>query len=217
MNISKIKDVWKRFGERGMYPHQLAFLLLVPIRRIVLSPDKLVQHLDLIPTFRVLEVGPGPGFFSIAVAQSMSKGRLELVDVQLEMLQKARRRLRRARADNVGYTQATAIRLPFQPATFDVVFLVAVLGEVQDPKECLRSISRTLRPGGLLSITELAGDPDAVPEEELRNLVHGRALEFVESVRMRRGFIASFRCQEGDRIETAASNKRCRRRGPVRT
>src|SRR5437762_10146712 len=62
-------------------------------------------------------------FAPIAVARSVSKGRLELVDVQLEMLQKARRRLRRARADNVGYTQASAIQLPFRPATFDVALL----------------------------------------------------------------------------------------------
>jgi uncharacterized protein len=192
--VAKIKDVWSRFAGRGTYPHELAFVLLLPIRRFVLSPDELVQHLQLRPAFRVLEVGPGPGFFSVAVARSLSQGRLELVDIQREMLQKARRRLRRARVANVGYTQASAAWLPFSPATFDVVFLVAVLGEVPDPKECLHAISRTLRRGGLLSITELAGDPDALREDQLANLAQGAGFEFVGSVRIRGGFVASFRC-----------------------
>ncbi len=35
-------------------------------------------------------MGPGPGFFSIDVARAIPEGRLELVDIQIEMLQKAR-------------------------------------------------------------------------------------------------------------------------------
>lgn len=196
MNLASLKDLWARFSGRGIYPHQLAFLLLFPMRRVLLSPATLVRHLHLTPGSRVLELGPGPGFFSVEVARSVPDGRLELVDIQRQMLQKARRRLRRAEARNVGYTQANAVRLPFRPGVFDVVFLVAVLGEVADPKACLLSVARVLRPGGLLSVTELAGDPDALQEGTLRTLVQGTSLEFVESVRVRRGFIATFRRQE---------------------
>ena len=48
------------------------------------------------------------------------QGRLELVDIQLEMLLKARSRLRRAGVRNTGYTQATAVTLPFRSGAFDV-------------------------------------------------------------------------------------------------
>lgn len=195
-SLARVNDVWRRFGGRGTYPHQLAFLLLVPLRRILLSPSKLVRHLHLTTTSRVLELGPGPGFFSVDVARSVPDGRLELVDIQREMLQKARRRLKRAGMHNVGYTQANAVMLPFRVGVFDVVFLVAVLGEVSDPKACLRSIERVLRSTGLLSITELAGDPDALTEGALRNLVAGTSLEFVESVRVSGGLIATFRRQD---------------------
>jgi hypothetical protein len=50
-----------------------------------------------------------------------------------------------------------------------------------------------LRPGGLLSVAELPGDPDAVTEERLRTLAQGTGLEFVDSLRVSRGFLASFR------------------------
>ena len=168
-------------------------MLLFPLRRIVLSPGKLVRRLRLTSESRVLEVGPGPGFFSIDVARAVPQGRLELVDIQLEMLHKARRRLRRAGVQNAGYTRASAVGLPFRSAAFDATFLVAVLGEVPDPKACLASIANVLRPGGLLLVAELPGDPDALTEEQLLTLIHGTGLELVESSRTSRVLLASFR------------------------
>ena len=195
MNVAKWKDVWSRFSGRGTYPHELAVMLLFPLRRMVFSPETLVRHLHLTRSSRVLELGPGPGFFSIDVARAIPQGRLELVDIQLEMLQKARGRLRRAGVRNTGYTRANAVTLPFRSGAFDVAFLVAVLGEVPDPKACLASIAAVLRPGGLLSVVELPGDPDAATEEQLRTLTLGTGLEFVDSLRVSRGFLASFRRQ----------------------
>ncbi len=203
MNVARWRDVWSRFSGRGTYPHELAGLLLFPLRRIVLSPEKLVRHLHLTRTSRVLEVGPGPGFFSIDVARAIPAGRLELVDIQLEMLQKARVRLRRADVRNTGYTQANAAALPFRSGAFDLAFLVAVLGEVSDPKACLASIAEVLRPGGLLAVVELPGDPDAVTEKQLRTLTQATGLEFVDSRRVSRGFVASFR-REAKNPGTAA-------------
>jgi ubiquinone/menaquinone biosynthesis C-methylase UbiE len=195
MNIARWRDVWRRFSGRGTYPQELAVMLLVPLRRIVLSPERLIATLHLTRTSRVLEIGPGPGFFSIDVARAIPDGRLELVDIQAEMLHKARRRLRRAGVENAGYTQANAVTLPFRRGVFDVAFLVAVLGEVSDPKACVTAIANALRPGGLLAVAELPGDPDALTEEHLRTFTQGTDLEFVETVRVSRAFLASFRRQ----------------------
>jgi ubiquinone/menaquinone biosynthesis C-methylase UbiE len=154
-----------------------------------------------------LEVGPGPGFFSIDVARAIPDGRLELVDIQLEMLQKARERLRRADVRNTGYTRTDAVTLPFRPGAFDVAFLVAVLGEVPDPKAGLASIAHVLRLRGLLLVVELPGDPDAVTEEQVRRLTQGTGLEFVDSLRVSRGFLARFRRKakiQGTQLEPTA-------------
>jgi ubiquinone/menaquinone biosynthesis C-methylase UbiE len=206
MNLKRWKDVWRRFSGPGTYPHELAILLLFPLRRLVLSPRELVRHLHLTDASRVLELGPGPGFFSIAMAGAIPRGRLQLVDIQLEMLQKARRRLRRAGAHNASYTQADAVRLPFRSGAFDVALLVAVLGEVSDPKACLTSIADVLRSGGLLSVAELPGDPDALTEMQLRTLTQGTGLEFVECVSVSRGLLASFRRQARASGTTAANS-----------
>jgi ubiquinone/menaquinone biosynthesis C-methylase UbiE len=89
--------------------------------------------------------------------------------------------------------QASGAALPFDSGVFDVVFLIAVLGEVSDPKSCVLSISRVLCPGGRLSIAELAGDPDSLREEDLKQLLQGTFLEFVRSTHLRGGYIATFR------------------------
>ena len=192
-HVAKWKDVWRRFSGRGAYPHELATLLLVPLRRIVLSPRQLIEQLKLAPTAHVLEVGPGPGFFSVDVARAIPAGRLELVDIQREMLLKARRRLTRAGVRNAGCTQAQASELPFRSDAFDVAFLVSVLGEVPDPKACMMSIARVLRSDGRLLIAELPGDPDALRDDQLRTIAEGTGVELVESVRVSRALIASFR------------------------
>ncbi|MCU4139097.1 MAG: Ubiquinone/menaquinone biosynthesis C-methylase UbiE/MenG [Thermodesulfobacteria bacterium] len=102
------------------------------MRRLILSPQKLADRLHLKENFNVLEIGPGPGYFSVEVAWRIPHGHLELFDIQQEMLEKARRKLEVAGLHNVGFTQGDAVDLPFDENEFDVVFLVAVLGEVSD-------------------------------------------------------------------------------------
>jgi len=190
--IARWRDIWARFTGRGTYPHELAALLLVPLRRIVLSPSQLVAHLQLTTSSRVLEVGPGPGFFSVAVARAVSRGRLELVDIQMEMLRRARGRLRAAGVGHAAFTQSSASALPFRDAVFDVAFLVAVLGEVSDPGACVASVGRVLRPGGRLVVAELPGDPDVLTSDQLRQLAAGTGLTLVSSSRVSRATITTF-------------------------
>jgi ubiquinone/menaquinone biosynthesis C-methylase UbiE len=193
MNVRQWRDVWRRFAGRGAYPYQLAFLLLLPFRRIVLSPNELVERLHLTETSRVLELGPGPGFFSLAVARHLPRGRLYLMDLQREMLNKARRRLQRSGLNNASFVQADAAALPLANDVLDVAFLVAVLGEVSDPRACLASLAPCLRPGGILSITELAGDPDALTESQAEALARAAGLQPIERFPNRGGFTANFR------------------------
>jgi ubiquinone/menaquinone biosynthesis C-methylase UbiE len=160
-------------------PHTEAHHLLNPVRGLILSPKGLVKRLELQPDSTVLELGPGPGYFSAEVARAVPEGKLVLVDVQQEMLDMARKRLDGMGIGNVEYRRADATSLPAESGSFDVAFLVAVLGEVRDRGACLREIRRALRPDGLLSITEFKmGDPDFIPLPEL--------LESVQSSGFRR-------------------------------
>ena len=187
------REVWDHFKGRGAYPHQLAFLLLNPLRSLIFSPRELVARLHLAANSRVLELGPGPGFFSVHIARRIPSGHLCLVDLQREMLDKARARIRRAGVSNVSFAQASASALPFAREVFDAAFLVTVLGEVPDAAACVVQLRDVLRRGGLLSITELAGDPDAMTEGDIAALAKAANLEHSETFTKRFGFTINFR------------------------
>ncbi len=78
---------------RGVFPHQLSWLIDNAARRLIISPSTLADRLSLTAASRVLEIGPGSGFFSSEIAKRIPHGRLELFDLQPEMLTKARLKL----------------------------------------------------------------------------------------------------------------------------
>lgn len=178
---------------RGTFPHQFSFILENPLRRLYLSPKCLAERLYLNANSRVLEVGPGPGYFSVEVARRVPNGHLAMFDLQQEMLVKARRKLEAAGLFSVSHTQGDACYFPFGADEFDVVFLVTVLGEVSDTQLCARGCYRILRTGGLLSITEQRPDPDFCPFEFVRTLAEKQGFQFIQSYGRRWNYTANFR------------------------
>lgn len=143
---------------------------------------------------RRLHLPAGPGYFSAEVARSIPAGKLVLVDIRQEMLDMARKRLEKNGIVNVECHRADAISLPFENESFDVAFLVAVLGEVPDRETCLREIRRVLRPGGLLSLTEHnLGDPDFIPRGEMLNVVQNAGFKLCARYGISFNYTVNFR------------------------
>lgn len=168
-----------RILRRGCFPHECSWLIDNPVRRLFVTPEQLAQRLPMVERSRVLEIGPGSGYFSVEFARRVLAGRLELFDLQPEMLAKARRKLEAQGLFTVGYTAGNAsAELPFAEAQFDLVILVTVLGEVPDQAACIRSIHRVLRGQGVLAVHEHLPDPDFVSFKKLRSIVetHGFAV-----------------------------------------
>jgi uncharacterized protein len=152
----------RRWFGRGVCPYQFSFILSSWLRRLVLPPETLVKRMDLSPTMTVLELGPGPGYFSHAIQSCLPQGRLLLVDLQREMLEIARSRFRSYGQEPMIFVQASGLDLPLAPSSVDAVVMVAVFGELPQPTLALQELYRVLKPGGLLSLTEQPGDPDFV-------------------------------------------------------
>src|SRR5919201_5435089 len=117
---------------------------------------------------RLLEVGPGTGYYSLPVAGWLSPGgSLDVVDVQQEMLDHMLRRAGKEGIGNITPARADARELPFADDTFDGAYLVTVLGEIPDQDAALRELRRVVRPGGRIVIGELFGDPHMVTRRAL--------------------------------------------------
>ncbi len=124
---------------------------------------RLHEALDPKPGERMLEVGPGTGYYSLPVADWLGPdGRLDILDLQQEMLDHTMRRAAEAGVDNLVPARADARALPYEDETFDAAYLVTVLGEIPDQAAALREIRRVLKPGGRVVVGELFGDPHMV-------------------------------------------------------
>jgi len=146
------------------------------------------------PGERVLEVGPGAGYYALPVARWLKPGgTLDVLDVQRKMLDYVVRRAAEDGITNVVPTQADARALPYPDASFDGAYLTLVLGEVPDQERVLHELPRVLKPGGRLVVGELLIDPHYVPFGLLRELAEAAGLTFERRVGGMPGYFARFR------------------------
>jgi ubiquinone/menaquinone biosynthesis C-methylase UbiE len=154
-------------------PISMAPVMESRARALVASPDRILEAFHLDRGQRVLEIGPGTGFYSVETARRVgATGFLVCLDIQKDMLIETRARLRQGREKRAVLVQAEATMLPFRPGCFDRVLLIAVLGEIPDRERALAEFGRVLRAGGHLSISEHLPDPDFIPRSALRRLMH---------------------------------------------
>jgi ubiquinone/menaquinone biosynthesis C-methylase UbiE len=148
-----------RFGKSAPCPSALAWLVDNPIRRRYMRA--ILERVGIQPGERVLELGPGPGLFTVDAARRTGPdGRLIAVDIQPEMIARLEERVQEAGLANVETHVADAYHLPLDDESIERAFLVTVLPEIPDQARALAELVRVLRPGGLLSVTEEFYDPD---------------------------------------------------------
>lgn len=141
-------------------PWWMGYFLLNPLRRILQHPEEILS-----PYVRegmtVLEVGPGMGYFTLALACLVGQsGLVVCVDVQERMLSTLRKRARRAGVEErLSLVQATedSLRTESFAGKIDFALAFAVVHEVPDQAKLFEQIGQALKPGGLLLFSEPTG------------------------------------------------------------
>lgn len=174
--------------------------IFLDLPRPFMRREALCDILKPSPGERLLEVGPGTGYYSGHVAGELAPGgSLTVLDLQPAMLDEL---MRRAAADgiaNISPVCGDAQALPFPDATFDAAFLVATLGEVPDKPRALGELRRVVKPGGRLVVGEGQPDPHHVRSDDLRKLAEAAGFRAAERVGGRLGYFARF-VNEGDEV-----------------
>lgn len=134
--------------------------LFVEIPHPLITHERLREVLAPEPGERVLEIGPGTGYYTLDMAEWVGpEGTVEIFDIQQEFLDHTMERARDRGLANVVPTRGDATALPYEDGSIDAVVLVAVLGEIPDQAAAMAEVARVLRPGGRLVLGELMGDP----------------------------------------------------------
>ena len=167
------------------------FVLVHPKR----DRQRLCGAVDPRPGERILEIGPGAGHHAVDIAMRLGPGgRLDVLDVQTEMLDAVEKRARHHQVDNIDRAVADACqRLPYPDDTFDAAYLVSVLGELPSPDRTLEELHRVLKPGGRLVVGETFFDPDFVASATLGRRAEAAGFVFEHRFGNRAAFLTRFR------------------------
>lgn len=172
-------------------PYGLRFFIEVP--HPFVTRARLRQALGPKPGDRVLEVGPGTGYYALHVATWLKPGgRLDILDVQPKMLDHTTRRACEMGITNIVPTQGDAQNLPYADRAFDAVYLAVVLGEVPDQEQALRELRRVLKPGRRLVVGEVFPDFHMVPFGTLKERAEAAGFVFERRIGGPAGYFASF-------------------------
>jgi SAM-dependent methyltransferase len=163
---------WRAVRRHDPCPVWLHWLVEIenPFTKISRSPV-VVQHLFLQPGMTVLDIGCGPGRVTIPLARQVGpQGVVVAMDIQPGMLRLNQEKAQAASLTNIQYLQGGVGEGKLEHNLADRAVLVTVLGEIHEQEAALKEIYDALKPGGILSVTEIIFDPDFQKRDKVSQL-----------------------------------------------
>lgn len=141
-------------------PWYLGYFLLNPLRRLVQHPARLLGPYAK-PGFRVLEPGPGMGYFTLELARLVGPtGKVHVVDIEPRMLAALGRRARSAGLEtriDMRLGRANGLGVGDLPGEIDFVLAFAVVHELGDVGGFFKEAAAAMKSGARLLLAEPTG------------------------------------------------------------
>jgi ubiquinone/menaquinone biosynthesis C-methylase UbiE len=135
--------------------------MLRPERRGAPPAAEMLGSLGLRPADVVVDVGCGPGFYTLPAARLVAPGgRVYAVDLEPRMLDLVRERAAAAGVLNVEIVRSTGPAIPLDDAVADLVIAALLLHDLADRAPMARELRRVARPGGRVVVAEWQPEPN---------------------------------------------------------
>ena len=126
--------------------------LLSEDRYRTMPPDAVLDRLPLRPSDTIADIGCGPGFFTLPLAERASEGTIYAVDVAQQMLDMVTERATEAELGNIRTLLADEAPLDLPPASLDGAFMGLVYHEFPARVAYLDQLATLVRPGSWLAL-----------------------------------------------------------------
>jgi ubiquinone/menaquinone biosynthesis C-methylase UbiE len=144
--------------------HAAATWLERPEREEEENPRKLIELLKLRPGEVVADIGAGSGYYTFRMANLVGpKGKVYAVDIQKEMLDIIRDRMKKGNVTNVEPVMGEEADPKLKDESVDTILLVDVYHEFAFPYEMTQKMVKALRPGGRIVFVEFRMEDERVP------------------------------------------------------
>jgi ubiquinone/menaquinone biosynthesis C-methylase UbiE len=153
-----------------------------PVRRKLLPPKRIIDCFGVREGMKILEVGPGSGFFTFELAKYVGPpGHVYAVDIEPKMISLLEKRIKREEIKTITPKVASAYEIPLPNNSVDLVFMGGVLGEIPDKQRALREMQRVLRREGFVAVMECLIDPDYPRRKTMRRWFEDAGYELTGS------------------------------------
>lgn len=152
-----------------------------PTRDTEELPSRLLQVLELTQSAVVADIGAGTGFLTFRLARMVPSGRVLAVDVQPNVLDTIRVRMKREGIRNIQPVLGTPENPRLPASSVDLALIVSSYHEFSHPKEMLEHIYDGLKEGGRIVIVEYRGEDETIPASAVHRMTEEQIRQELES------------------------------------
>ena len=131
-----------------------AFFLGNPLRRLTMNPFKVLTRIGVRKGLDILEIGCGPGYFTVPAAKMAEGGNVYTLDLSPLMIKNVEKKVNKHGLNNIITITSVASDTGLDDESIDLIFCIDVLSDVIDVDSTLKEMHRILKPDGILSVYE---------------------------------------------------------------
>jgi len=151
--------------------HQAADWLDRPEREAEEAPSLLVKSLQLRPGMVIADIGAGSGYLSFLMAKPVAPtGKVYAEDIQQEMLDIVKEKASKLKISNVIPWLGTTTDPKLPSGSVDLMILVDVYHEFDQPFEMTQGMVKAIKKGGRLVFVEYRKEDPEVPIKEVHKM-----------------------------------------------